>query len=289
MKTKGVIRFVLIGLAVLILLVMVLVGVFGDRALKMGIEKGASSALKVGVTLEDASLSLLAGSVGLKGLVVDNPEGYQHEHFLELDSAKVDVAVGSLMSDTINIEKIHFDEMTVLIEQKGLSNNLKEILSSLPKAEDKPKDEGPGKNLLISDLNLSNITVKVKLLPIPGQADTVTLKLAPIVMKDLGTEKKMDIAKLSAIILGAIAKGVAQQGAGLLPEDLTKSIGSALEASGILLEGGLEVIGEGLDAGKQVLEEGLDVGKDVLDVGKDIGEGIGDGIKGLLGGKKKEE
>ncbi len=286
MKAKGLIKFIAIGIVVLVVGLVVFLQLFGGRLVKIGVEKGAASALKVGVSLDDASLSILAGSVELKGLVVDNPEGYQHEHLLELGSAKVDVGLGSLMSDTVNIEKIHFDEMTVVIEQKGLTNNLQEILKSLPTSEeteepakDEPaKDEKAGKNLLISDLNISGVTVKVKLLPIQGQADTVTIKLAPIVMKDLGTGEKMDIAKLTGILLTAIAKGVAQQGADVLPAVITDSISGALELSGEVLEGGVKV-----------LETGVEAGKGVLDAGKEIGEGIGEGLKGLLGGGKKDD
>lgn len=284
MKAKKIIKFTAIGVGVLIIGLVIFLQLFGGSVVKVGVEKGAASALNVGVTLEKASLSILAGSVELKGLVIDNPEGYQHKHLLELGRAKVDIGITSLMTDTVKIDKILFEDMTVVIEQKGLTNNLKEILNSLPTAEQtdqpvkeekaEPTEEKAGKNLLISDLKLTGITVKVKLIPIPGQADTITIKLAPIEMKNLGTEDKMDIAKLSGIILTAIAKGVAMQGAGVLPAELTDSISGAMEMSG-------EVLKEGTKA----LEKGIDAGKDILDVGKDLGQGL----KGLFNGGKNDD
>jgi hypothetical protein len=83
--------------------------------------------------VDDVSLSILGGSVELEDLVINNPPGYEHEHLLKLGSAKVDVDIRSLMSDTVNIKSIMFDEVSLVIEQKDLirTNNLQEILKSL--------------------------------------------------------------------------------------------------------------------------------------------------------------
>ncbi|MCK4998022.1 MAG: hypothetical protein KAS23_00755 [Anaerohalosphaera sp.] len=284
MKTKKVLKIVGIAVVVLIVAIILLVQVFGGSAVKVGVEKAGTAAMKVNVALDGASLNIFGGSMSLKGLVIDNPEGYENRHLLELENAAVDVELGSLLGDTINIEKVFVDGMTFVIEQKGLTNNLKEIMNNLPKSEggeEEPadKDQGEGKNLKISDLELKNISVKVKLIPLPGQADTVTIKLDPIVMKDLGTEDKMSFATLTGKILTAVATGVAKQGAGLLPDDLTNSL---KDITGMLGEG-IKDIGKGLEDATKGLGEGAkDIGKGLEDATK----GIGDGIKGLLGGKK---
>ena len=85
--------------------------------------------------------------------------------------------------------------MVLTIEQKGLTNNLKEILDSLPKPEDEPadkepedekKDKKPGKKLHIDTLEITNVTVRAKLLPIPGKSDTIEFPLPKIMMTDVG-------------------------------------------------------------------------------------------------------
>ncbi|MFC1739496.1 hypothetical protein ACFL1G_10690, partial [Planctomycetota bacterium] len=164
-----------------------------------------------------------------------------------------------------------------VIEQKGVtSNNLQDVINAIPKsdAEEKPTAEEkpgkPAKKLHIDRLELKNITVKADLLPIPGKATTVTLNLDPIVMTDLGSDEKMDVAKLSGKILLAIATGVAKQGAGVLPEGMT----DAMEAT---LSGVAEI-------GKAVGEEG----KKVLEGGAEAGKGVIEGLKGLLNTKKEE-
>ena len=99
------------------------------------------------------------------------------------------------------------------------------------------------------------------MLPIPGQADTVTLRIKPIRMENLGTDEKIDFAGLTAKILKAISKGVAEQGAGVLPTDMIGSIGDEL--------------------GKQ--------GEALLKGTKDIGKSATGGIGGLFKKKEKEE
>lgn len=286
MKTKKILKIAGIAVVVLIVALIVLVQLFGGSAIKVGIEKAGTSAMKVNVALDGASLNIFGGSMGLDGLIIDNPEGYANEHLLELGKAAVEVEIGSLMSDTINIEKVFVDGMTFVIEQKGLTNNLKDVMKNMPKSEggkEEPAEteEGSGKNLKITELELNNISVKVKLLPLPGQADTVTIKLDPIVMKDLGTDNKMSFATLTGIILKAVANGVAKQGAGILPDDFTKGLSDL----GGMLGDGLKEVGKGLEDATKVLGEGAkDVGKELEDATK----GIGDGIKGLLGGKKED-
>ena len=135
MKKKSPLKKIVYLILVIILTVGVLIPVFGNRALKAGIESAASKALKVDVTLEDISLSILKGSVELDNLIVENPKGYQNPNLLEAGNVKIDVGLKSLMSDTVKIDNMTFDNITVTIEQKILKNNLQQILNSLPKAD----------------------------------------------------------------------------------------------------------------------------------------------------------
>jgi len=274
MKNTGkILRIVLLAVLILVVCVVVLISVFGNSALKTGIETAASKTLKVGVSIDDLDFSILGGKVGFENLVIDNPPGYQHDKLLEVGKARIAVSIGSLLKDTVNIKEIMFDGVNVVIEQKGLSNNLQDIIKALPKGEPAEPEEAeepkkPAKKLHIDNLEISNVTVKAKLLPVPGKADTVTLKLNPIKMTDLGSDEKMDVAKLTGKILLAIATGVAEQGAGLLPEGMTDGMKDAL--------------GKATELGKTAAEEG----KKILEEGKDAGKEIIESFKGLL--KPKE-
>jgi len=278
---KKILIKILVAILIVVVAAAALVHFLGDRALKVGIETAATKVLGVGVTVGDVSLSLLSGTLDLNNLVISNPDGYEHPNLLELGNGHVNVGVTSLLSDTVNIEDIRLDGVTVTIEQKGFSNNLNVVLASLPAGgakEAKPEEEAAeDKKLQIANLEVSNVKVKVKLLPIPGRSDTVELTLAPIRMTNLGSDEKMDTAKLTGKVLSAIAKGVAQEGADILPKELVGPIKSTLTEQGAVF----------VETGKKVLEESTELGKDVLDKSKGIGDGAVDALKGLFGGDKK--
>jgi hypothetical protein len=273
MKAKKIIlNFIVLPVVILLLVLVVAFFLVGNSLIKKGIEVEATKTLGVPVTVKNINLSILRGRVAINGLVVKNPSGYANENLLELGEGVINLDIGSLMSDTIKIQLIKLDGTKLTMEQKGLSNNLKDILDRLPKEgepEAKPAVEEKGKDLNINRLEITNTNVKVKLLPVPGKSDTVSLKLDPIVMENLGTDKKLSMGTLVAKVLGAIATGVAKQGVGLLPDDMVKGIGSAL--------------GKTAEMGKAAAEEG----KKVLESTTDAGKGVLEGVKGLLGGKKE--
>lgn len=259
-SAKKIITYVVVSIVVILLVLIVGFSIFGAGMIKGVVEKTASSTLGVPVTIKSINLSILSGKVEIKGLVVKNPPGYANETLLELGDGLVNLDIGSVMSKTIKIQLVKLDNTKLTIEQKGLTNNLKEILDKLPKEEQKepsPKTEKPGKNLNVNKLEITNTNVRVKLLPVPGKSDTVSLKLDPIVMENLGTDKKLSTATLVSKVMGALAAGVAKQGAGVLPDDMVKGIGSTLGKAAELGKGATE-------AGKNAVE----------------------GIKGILGGKK---
>ena len=271
-SVRKILRIVLLAIVVLIVGIVIVIHFFGNSLLKTGIETAASKTLTVPVNIDDMDFSILGATVGFQGLVIDNPPGYKHEKLLEVDNVRIAVSTGSLLKDTVNIKEIMFDGVNVVLEQKGVtSNNLQDIIKALPKSDEEPEDKTkkPAKKLHIDKLELRNIVVQAKLLPIPGKADTVTLKLDPIVMTDLGSDDKLDVAKLTGKILLAITTGVAKQGVGLLPESVTNAMSTTL--------------GITADVGKAAIEGGTKL----IEGGTDAGKGIIKGVQGLFKSKKQ--
>ena len=272
-KPLKAVRSVLLAILVLVVAAVVLVNLFADRAVKLGIEAAATKALNVGVSVDKARLSILGGKLALQKLVINNPPGYKREKLLELENATIEVDVKSLLSDVVKIRAIKLDGATVVLEQRGISgNNLQDVAKAIPS---EPKAEAPGKKLHIDKLEMTNITAKVKLLPVPGKADTMTIPLAPITMTNLGSDNKLDTAALSGKIFTAIFKGIADKGVGVLPDEMVDAMKTTWSTS--------------LDIGKDAIKGVADIGKKALKEGADIGKKIGDGIKGLLKPKKEEE
>lgn len=282
--TMKILKKIIAVLIIIIAVVVVLFYLFAERALKIGIEVGATKALNVGVSVDDVDLGLFAGKLSLDELIINNPASYKNKTFLKLGKAEVKVSTRSLLSDTVNIQSIKLDRINLTIEQKDLiKNNLSEIIKNIPSEEKpaEPKPEKPGKKLLIEDLEITNISVSVKLLPIPGKADTITLNLPTIKMQNIGSKEDIDVGDLSKKILVAIAEKIAQVGEGKLPTQMLGDIQDQL--------GRLSALPEMLlKEGSKVLEKGEGLGKDVIESGKDIGEGLKKGLEGIFGDKEEK-
>ena len=281
-KSLKIIYAIVAVIAILLIVVVIAINLFADSAVKMAIESAGTEALQVGVAVDSVNLSILGGKIGFRNLVIDNPPDYKYERLLELSDAKIAVEIGSLLTDIVNIKEIKFDGLTVVLEQRGISgNNLQDIMKALPAKEAGPSEPG-GKKLHIDTLEITNATAKVKLLPLPGKVDTLTLKLAPIKMTDLGGENDIDTVALTRKVLLAIAGGIAEQGAGILPEDMLGSLTSQLDKLGALPAAFL-------DQGGKLLNAGKDVGGGIIKGAGDATKGITDGIKGLFKPKEDKE
>lgn len=270
-KVFKALRIVLLAILVLVIAALVVIDLFAERAVKIGIEAAATKTLNVGVSIDEVDLSIMGGKLGIKNLSINNPAGYQHDKLLELKDGEIQVDVKSLLSDVVNIREIKLDGVSVVLEQRGLSNNLQDIIKTISarsKAKDEPKKVG--KKLHIDNLEITNVEVKVKLLPVPGKIDTIGLKLSPIKMTDLGGDNKLDTAALTGKILLAIADGIAKQGVGVLPKEIVNPMKSTLDKT--------------LGLGKTVSKEG----EKLIETGKDVGKELVEGFKGLLKPKKEE-
>jgi len=143
---RKILLIVLAAILILVIAGVVLVDLFAERAVTYGIEAAGTKALNVGVSVDDVDLSLTAGKLALYGTSISNPPGYQHRKLLELDSARIQVDVRSLLSDVVKIRQIKLDGAEVVLEQKGITrNNLQDVIKAMPrgpKAEDQAEPTG---------------------------------------------------------------------------------------------------------------------------------------------------
>ena len=252
MPRKRTLKKILLSSLVAILLVIALAAaalyLWAGRMFKTAVEAAGQKALGVEVTVADVDLSLLKGRISLQGLVIRNPEGYQHGTFLTLRQGDIEVETGSLLSDTVRIKQITLDGIQVVMEQKGLTSNVQEIVDAIKGQSD---GQSSGKGLLIDQLEMAHIDVKVKLLPVPGKVDTLTFPLNRIKMADLGRDKAINAPELTARIVLALVAGILEKGLGILPTDLVNTVGKTLGTAGHL---GRQLFNAGTGTGGQVLK-----------------------------------
>jgi len=276
---KKIILIVALAVVALLVTLAVVVHLWAGSAVKFGIETAATKKLEVGVSVDEVDLKILRGQITLSRLEIDNPSGYQYDQMLGIGKIFVKADTGSLLSDTAVIEQIKIDDVNVVLEQKGMTNNLQEVLKRVSaQSKDEPgsdKPDGGGKKLRVSLLEVSNINVTAKLLPVPGRADSVKFKLGPIVMRDLGTDKKLNTAGLAGKFMVSLTQGIAEKGAGLLPQELTSSMKTQLKN----LE---NISGELTRQGEAAVQSGKELTEDVIKKGEDIGKEVTEGFKKLL-------
>jgi len=263
---------VIVVLVVLVIVGVVGVALFADRAVKAAVESAGAKTLNVPVAVGDADASILGGSVGLRKIAVANPEGYQGASLLTLADVHVAADTGSLLSDEIVIKDMRLTDMEVFVEQKGLQNNLYEVIKPL-----REPHEPTGKRLIIDSLTISDILVHVSMAPLPGQqAQTMDFKIAPITMTELGRNERMDTAVLISKVVLAVAAGVAEQAGDVLPKETVGEITGILDKA---IDLGRIIFGDKKPADPN--------GAQSKDPAGDLGKKAAEGLKDLLGGKKK--
>lgn len=260
-KNLKILRVIVLAILVLTAVIVIAVNLFADRAVKAGIESAASKALNVEVSMSDADLSIVSGKLVLQNLSIGNPPAYKHDKLLVLKNAEIEVNVKSLLSDVVSIREIKLDGVDVMIEQQGVSgNNLHDVLEAI---SDDTK-EGEGKKLHIDNLEISDITVKVNLMPNSEQAEPVTLMLSPIRMTNLGADNKLDTAGLAGEIVLAIANVLVKEGIGVLPTDIVGTMTSALNKT-------------------------INLGTRIMEGKENIGREITEGLRNLLKPRPQKE
>jgi hypothetical protein len=268
-------------LAVILVVAVVALNQYLDRAILKGFNALAPNALGVPASLEDVRLRILRGSLSLSGLHLGNPEGYKTPGLLDLASVKVQVDNASLSTDTLVVNEIAIDGLVLTYEKGLLNSNLGALIDLLggdetadlpdePKDEtpaEEPADDKPAKKVVIEKLSITGARMNFS---ITGAAaltggGSIPIPLPDIVLTDLGKEKDKSggITVVEAIreILAAIA-GAA---------------GSAIAGSAQLIGDTFGAVGDGVWA----------VGKGTADVGANVVGGVLGAVG--LGGKKDGE
>jgi hypothetical protein len=289
-RSGKIVKWVLLALVIIILVLVIAVMAVGDRVVKVAVETAATKTLNVGVTVDEVEISPFKGRVEMEDLVVNNPPGYETDNLMQLGEIKVAAKIKELMGDPIKVSEIKLERLQVTLEQKGMTNNLNDMLNSIKKSEDKKPEKKTSKDLQVGRLEINDISVRAKLLPIGGKENLTTFKIDPIVIDDFGPNNKVDMARLTGIIMTAVVKGVIKQGAGELPQQMLGSLESGLGAATTIFKAGSSIMLEqGKDTGAKVLEGGKEAGEKVLEESKDLGEGIIEGIGEGIGGLFKSK
>jgi hypothetical protein len=263
----------IIGILVVVLIIALFAVILNlGKIVKTGINTVVPQVTKCEAHVDDVNFNVFGGKFEIKNLVIKNPEGYKTDHAFALGHIFVNVKMGSLMSDVIEIDQVLIDAPEITYEV-GLGNsNLNTILenvnSSLPSSDEEKKEEKEekkegGKKVVVNLVKVTNGKIGVSA-KIAGGME------APIVLPDIENKD-----------LGKKEGGISMvQAAAVTLKTTLLSIFDVLKNSGKLLLDGAKAIGEGIVDGVKSLGDGA---KDSI---KSLGDSAKDGVKSLEDGAK---
>lgn len=285
-KVKKIVKWLLVGIPVVLIVVLLLVFLNLNRLIKGGIETAGPKVMQAPVTVEGVKLSPLSGNGEIVNLIVGNPEGFKSESAFKLGRIKLDIQLSSLKSDTIVINEMIIDAPEITYEMSSLKDsNIKRILANIeeftggPKEGEKPKPEvdKAGKKVVIKHFELNGATARIGMTTLGGR--TVGATLPDIRMDGIGEKGEGTTGpEIIGDILGEVLKS------------LTKAASGAVDA---LKSGGAAVVGEAVGAGSEAAGAALKAGSEAAAKSAEqlkgaTSDAVG-GLKGLLGKDKDDK
>ncbi len=276
---------VLVGLLVVIILVLGVITLRLDKVIKTSVETLGPKFTGVSVKLDKVSLSLLNGELKLAGLMIGNPQGFSTPSAMTLGNFEAKLAVGSLFSDKIIVERVLIQAPEITFEGSLQGSNLSKLLEQIqggqakaepaekPAPQESPAEEQkPAKKVVIKDFLIENAQVNLSMAGLGGNA--VPLPLPAIHLTNIGEDTDgATIPQVVVTVFGAIVSSVTS-----------------------VVSGAADLVGKGAQAAAGAAVDGVNAGANV--VGDTASQGANAAIKGaskvvsgfnnLLGGDKKE-
>lgn len=296
---------IVIVLLLLVVIAAVAAYFYIDTLAKTGIERGATYALGVDTTVDGVSVGIFSGQFGMDGLNVANPQGYTAPHFLDLGRGELDVTLGQLMKEKIQVTRLSFKDVDVHLEKAGGKANYAVIMENLEKLEAKDdetiEDESDTQKKFVFDLiEIENITVHVNLTPelqglspAVGDLTRLDVSIPRLTLKNVGSDSEQGalIAEVADVVIKAILQAAVAKGG--LPPDMLADLQGRLAQLENIDKLGMEMAGQAIkDVQKKIGSEidkiTKDKAKDLLkDNGKDLLKDAGKGIGDLFNKDKK--
>ena len=185
----------ILGILVAILLVLIIIVLLTlPWIVKGGVQHVGPLITGVPMEVKSVSYNPFEGTFTIKDFTVGNPQGYSSPYAMKLEHLHVDVAMTTLFSKKLLIERIEVKGVKLNYETAVLKNNIQEILDNVNKfaGESKEKEkesakkeeDAASKPLQIDYLELDDITAWVI---VKGTKAKAPLPVAPIKMTKLGT------------------------------------------------------------------------------------------------------
>jgi len=154
-----------------------------DSTVASTVERYGSAVTGTQVDAGSVELALTAGRASFAGLTVDNPRGYDTDYAVRVESATVELDVGSLAGEVPVVEEIVLDGALINAEQRDAASNLTDIQKHATASSGEAPAGEPGR-IIVERFRLRNARVLLtsELLSKPEE-----LPLSDIVVSNIGS------------------------------------------------------------------------------------------------------
>jgi hypothetical protein len=178
----------------IVIAVLAVVGIAVGVALRYGagrldsgvvsiVERYGSAVTGTDVDVGSVELALTAGRANFAGLTVDNPRGYDTDYAVRVESATVEIDVGSLAGDVPVVDEIVLDGALINAEQRDAASNLTDIQKHATASSGEAPAGQPGR-IIVERFRLRNARVLLTsdLLSKPEE-----LPLSDVIVSNIGS------------------------------------------------------------------------------------------------------
>jgi hypothetical protein len=265
---------VLLGLAALLVLAALAIGLSIDRIAGAAIERGASAALGVETRVGFVRLALLDSELRVSRLRIANPPGFSDDPFLAFDRFELKADLRSLRGERVDVPLFLLEGIDVSLERRGRETNTDAIFANLKRFESggaqpaEAEPAGPPQRFRVERLVIRDITAHVEWSSLASRESALEIRIDGIELERPGGERGLTLPELSNVVVKAVLDSVRRSGK--LPLEVANDIAGGLRGlariPGALTGGALERAGEALD---------------------DALRGAGEALGGLFGGKEE--
>lgn len=192
MKALGALLKFIFGLIFLILIAggIFLYLNFGDLS-KRAVEKVATNALNVPVSISKLDLSLKEKSVTVSGIRIANPKGYAKPYAVQVGRVSIALAEVPENFDLIKFKSINVSDTIVNLEVNEKTTNLSQLKRGMPKKPVTAKSSTT--KVIVSKFHINQSTLNPAVTLIGG--DLGTVKVPPVTLSGIGQRENGVLAE----------------------------------------------------------------------------------------------
>jgi len=215
---------VLVGLVVLASIGIFLLVSNIDGIVKNVIESVGTEVTGTDVSVGSVSIDLKTGKGTIKGLSIENPDGYASGDAFRLEEITLALDINSLSGEPVIINQIIVDGATVNYLAKGKDSNLQTIMNNVNSGggssggDAASDEEGASTKIIIDEFRFTNASMNLSVVGVPGTEKNMVLD--DVVSKNVGrSQNGVEPAEAAAIIMEPVIR---------------KAVNTALNESGVM-------------------------------------------------------